>query len=87
MSLSARPFTVHLADADETISRASRRINIHVDILKIAKIVVGDVLALTDALDSNERRVSTLVSPSVALSPSNSALCRGRSLACGRRID
>lgn len=52
MSISARSFTVHLADTEETLSRASRRIFIHADILKVTKLVAGDVLAVASAQES-----------------------------------
>lgn len=58
MSISARSFTVHLADTEETLSRASRRIFIHTDILKVTKLVAGDVLALASAQESEGYKAS-----------------------------
>ncbi len=49
MSLSARKFVVGLAGPSDPVSRASRRVIIHVDVLKAAKVSAGDVLALSRA--------------------------------------
>ena len=57
MSISARSFTVRLAEEDNTLSRATRRIYIHADILKVVKITAGDVLALASAQDSEQYKV------------------------------
>ncbi|EPQ54885.1 AAA-domain-containing protein [Gloeophyllum trabeum ATCC 11539] len=45
-SLSSRPFTVSLAEPAEA-PRGARRVIIHADVLKTAKICAGDVLALS----------------------------------------
>ena len=60
MSISVRTFVVHLADADETEGRASRRIHIHADMLKAAKLIAGDVLALACADETLNPRVRIL---------------------------
>ena len=58
MSISARDFVVHLARADETQSRAARRIHLHADLLKAAKLIAGDILALTSADESRQNHFS-----------------------------
>lgn len=58
MSISVRTFIVRLAEAEESFSRASRRILIHSDILKTAKIITGDVLALASSDHKDDNKVS-----------------------------
>ena len=49
---------MRLVEAEESFSRAARRIHVHADILKAAKIIAGDVLALTSSDEQGEERVS-----------------------------
>lgn len=57
MSLSTKVFTIGVADPSELTSRASRRILIQADVLKAAKIIAGDVLALSTANSIQEPKV------------------------------
>lgn len=84
-----RTYTVHLANADETLSRASRRILIHADVLKASKLIAGDVLALASAQETEEHKVSEKGQP-VARSTKNllrAVLFCGHRLAVFRRLD
>ncbi|GJE86889.1 AAA family ATPase [Phanerochaete sordida] len=56
MSISVRTFIVRLAEAEESFSRAARRIFVHADVLKAAKVVAGDVLALTSSDEKGNER-------------------------------
>ncbi|EKM47994.1 uncharacterized protein PHACADRAFT_214999, partial [Phanerochaete carnosa HHB-10118-sp] len=56
MSISVRTFTVRLVKAEESFSRASRRILVHADVLRAVKIVAGDVLALASSDDKSDEK-------------------------------
>lgn len=59
MSLAARTFVVGVSDPSTPVSRASRRVIVSVDVLKSAKILAGDVVALSEPDKSpGEHRVS-----------------------------
>lgn len=71
MSLAARTFVVAVTDISEPVSRASRRVIISADVLKSAKILAGDVVALSEAdKGTGEHRVSADIDGSTShLSP------------------
>ncbi|OSX57094.1 hypothetical protein POSPLADRAFT_1061796 [Postia placenta MAD-698-R-SB12] len=48
-TVTSRTFVVHLADHSEATFRAARRVTIHADILKSAKLCAGDVVAVSGA--------------------------------------
>jgi AAA family ATPase len=60
MSISVRAFVVHLAEPDGSHSRASRRVYVHAEMLKVAKLIAGDVVALASADESQNPRVRAL---------------------------
>ena len=51
----ARTFVVRAVDASEPVSRTSRRVVVHADVLKAAKILAGDVVALSQVDKASEQ--------------------------------
>lgn len=56
MSIALRTFVVAVADGSDPVSRASRRVIVHADVLKAAKLLAGDVLALSEADKAAEHK-------------------------------
>ncbi len=48
-AFAGRKFTVNISNSTEQISRASRRIIIHSELLKQSKVYSGDVVAISSA--------------------------------------
>lgn len=71
-SISSRNFTVKVVDALETEPRAVRRVICNADILKVAKICAGDIVALSSGSTLPTGKVKiTLRSLDVAQNNSN----------------
>lgn len=56
-SVTSRTFVVHLEDHFESTFRAARRVTIHADILKSAKLCAGDVVAVSGATSTAKVRL------------------------------
>ncbi|KAF7798284.1 hypothetical protein EIP86_009503 [Pleurotus ostreatoroseus] len=68
MSISARSFVVGVTGSSDPVSRASRRVIVHADVLKAAKILAGDVLALSEADKTTEQKKVGVVQSAPELS-------------------
>ena len=68
MSISTRSFVVGVTGSSDPVSRASRRVIVHADVLKAAKILAGDVLALSEADKTTEQKKVGVVQSAPELS-------------------
>lgn len=68
MSITARSFVVGVTGSSDPVSRASRRVIVHADVLKAAKILAGDVLALSEADKATEQKKVGVVQSAPELS-------------------
>jgi hypothetical protein len=60
-SLSSRQFEVVLADISEISFRAARRVILHADVLRAAKMCAGDIVALSRTINATTEKVLTAI--------------------------